>query len=550
MFSLIFTYYRKGIIRYFRRDTLAKSVTAFLFLFIILILALLTHFGFYFGFSYILKDNFFGEAISLYIIELFLLISSVLVFASAMVSGMVILFRADDGPILLASPRYALKPFLVFSRMFFSSLWPLLVIIIPALIAIVRVFPLSNVGFLLTLFSGVLLVFIAVLLAMLMLFTVSFILFSLRIFSKRHLLIVNTTIFFSFLGIIWLRFHAVNLADFFQARLLSRNVPDLTPILHQFDIFPSHVVTMVLYYSEHGEFIFSFASFIFLTLFACVLFLLFVFSTRHYLEYWQVAQENVGMISGPIKNMHGTPFIARATSAQVALLLKECILFVRNPKGMLWLGFILVIWGIQSASSFFLVHGLGVERVTEGKVPLIAGAFQFALVAYFMSMFALRFTFPSFSEEQKTAWVVRSSPLAISDIFTAKLYFFIILFCTIAVLFTALNVSIIGFSLVTTPLLFAMVIVSVITITVYALSLGALFPNNETDDPEVLSTTLPGLSFIALSLIYGGLGALVFREYALFGGWGFVTLFVGCSFLGTMYLIYVARMSLTNRYIA
>jgi hypothetical protein len=52
------------------------------------------------------------------------------------------------------------------------------------------------------------------------------------------------------------------------------------------------------------------------------------------------------------------------------------------------------------------------------------------------------------------------------------------------------------------------------------LVLGAIFPNFDTDDPEVLGTSLPGLAFVFGSLIYGGLGAGAYYYY-LSRGYGF-----------------------------
>jgi hypothetical protein len=45
------------------------------------------------------------------------------------------------------------------------------------------------------------------------------------------------------------------------------------------------------------------------------------------------------------------------------------------------------------------------------------------------------------------------------------------------------------------------------TVTLYGLALGALFPNFETDDPEILSTSFPGLTFIFTSVMYGAYAA-------------------------------------------
>ena len=46
-------------------------------------------------------------------------------------------------------------------------------------------------------------------------------------------------------------------------------------------------------------------------------------------------------------------------------------------------------------------------------------------------------------------------------------------------------------------------VTSVIFTVTLGLSLGSLFPNTETDDPEVISTSMPGLIFTGLILLYG-----------------------------------------------
>lgn len=517
MFSFLATYYRNGFRHYFRQNTLAKSLTFAAFLFVIGGFSVIVHEGFYYGFKYIVRDAFFGEAVSIYIIELFLLISSFLMFTSALVSGVVALYRDGEEGTVMASPSYALKPKLVLLRMFASSLWPLMVVIVPALLAIMRVFPLGVSGFVLALLASVLLVFIAVQAAMLVIFCTAAVLMAMRAFSRFSLLLSTLVIFLSLTLAIGGQFRSVDLVSFFQARLLSKSLPDLSPILEQFHLFPSHFVTMIIYYSEQG--ILSSGVLMLGGIFALAVFLLttFLLTTKSHLHYWQIAQEHSGSAGHSAAFFRFSGLLAKADAPKKALLVKEFILFIRNVRGMLWLCFILVIWGIQTAASVFMTYGLGSERVSGAALPSAAMAFQFALISYFVSMFALRFAFPSFSEERKSGWVVGSSPLLSTSVFRSKLYFFSVLFSFLAILFTILNASIVGLAPTMMPFLFALVCISVVTITTYALSLGALFPNTETDDPEVLSTTLPGLMFITVAVFYGGAGALVFRSYLATG---------------------------------
>jgi hypothetical protein len=117
--------------------------------------------------------------------------------------------------------------------------------------------------------------------------------------------------------------------------------------------------------------------------------------------------------------------------------------------------------------------------------------------------------FPSFSIEKKTAWILGSAPLNFKKIFFGKYLFYVVFFGAIGLLMSYINILVIG-----TPLLYALYsILLFITITTFivtlGLSLGAIFPNLETDDPEIISTSMSGLFFTAFSLIYGALGAWV-----------------------------------------
>lgn len=547
MFTFLATYYPKVIVRYFKQNSLAKILTASAFFVVIGGFAVLVHEGFYYGFLYVARDAFFGEALSFYLIELFLLASSFLMFASALVNGTVSLFRNNNDSMVMASPRYILKPVVVALRMFFTSLWPLLVIIIPALIAIVRVFPLSWVGFILALLGSVFLALISVLVALLIIFSVSVALNFFHIFLRSRLIFGITGFFLTLTLAIGNQFQSVDLVSFFQARLLEKGVPDFSPILDQFSLFPSHLVALIIYHGEQGVYLQSIVSFGYLAGITVFLATMFYFIVGRHLLYWQIAEEHSRASVTPM--LFGSA-LNRASSPNAALFFKEFVMFFRDVRGMLWLGFILLVWGIQTMSSYFLVHGLGGERVTGAELPFITTAIQYALITYFISMLALRFVFPTFSTEKHTGWIMESSPISLLKVFYTKLYFFSIIFSLLAFLFITLNTTITGITLATIYYFFVLVAVSTIFITTLALSLGAIFPNSETDDPEALSTTLPGLVLIICSLGYGGIGATVFyfylRDLAIMPLWIFVII----TFFVLYMIILFSKKSLNSQYVA
>ena len=82
-----------------------------------------------------------------------------------------------------------------------------------------------------------------------------------------------------------------------------------------------------------------------------------------------------------------------------------------------------------------------------------------------------------------------------------------------------------------------LLVVTIIFIVTLGLSLGALFPNTETDDSETISTSMPGLFFTALSLVYGSISAFILyrslltQDVSILGGCAVITLIFGAALL-------------------
>ncbi len=165
---------------------------------------------------------------------------------------------------------------------------------------------------------------------------------------------------------------------------------------------------------------------------------------------------------------------------------------------------------------------------------------QFVTGIFFISAFVLRFVFPTFGSERKSAWLLATAPIKMTRVYWAKLWFFTSIFTTLGILIVAINLSHYGVSFLSFGFSMIIFISSVIFIIVYGLSLGAIFPNFETDDPSALSTSLPGLGFIVGSLIYGTLGGfLLYKAYVVDVFW-WVFLFELMTLFGIVVLTRVA----------
>jgi Putative ATP-binding cassette len=190
-----------------------------------------------------------------------------------------------------------------------------------------------------------------------------------------------------------------------------------------------------------------------------------------------------------------------------ALFKKEALVSIRNPKGMLWFVFLLFIWFAQLGTNLILRHNLQTYETDMSQRLAMLQFLQFIIAVYFICSFTLRFVFPAFSLEKKTAWILASAPVNFKKIYTGKYLFYAAFFVAVGALMSYINVNILNLPFAYSfysMVLFVSVVIFIVTL---GLSMGAVFPNYETDDPEVISTSMPGLFFTALSLIYGSLGA-------------------------------------------
>jgi hypothetical protein len=535
MIATLLSYLRHATMRFFARHRLAKIATVSGFALALVFAMALMYALFSVGFMRIASDSYFAEVLVLYVVELFLLISGVLVFASALISGLFALFGGSGDPLVVSSPRFRWKLILMTTRVSLASTWPLAVVIVPALLALVRQFELSFAGFIIAFVASSAFVVSSALFALALLLAIGTLLERFNMFSRGNVAMCAGGLFALGVAYIWLEFRAVDLVTFFQARLVAKSLPDISPVFEQFSAYPSHLAALSTLASLREAYLPALAAtggLILLSIFA--LYSVSFFDGKRYLVLWQRAREGTGDMR--LLGKFGSGMLRAATSAHGAIFAKETIAFVRNMRGMLWLLFIILIWAIQSASSKIATRGLGSERVADGDVSLWLPMLEFGIILYFVAMFALRYAFPSFSAERRSAWLMGSAPLDLRSIFRAKLVFFAGLFTLIALLFAFFSVFAIGLSSFSGTLLLALVLIGAVTITLSALAIGAIFPNPDTDDPEYLSTTLPGLGFILLSLLYGAFGAYAFGGLLRADGTLLLAVFVLISFVVSVFL--------------
>lgn len=554
MISVFFRHNILSAVRYYKTKRVAKVVTTLLFLCVFLGIAISLFIFFRDGFLFIQSFPFLAPAVSLYVYELFFLIIGILVFVSALISGIFGFFKNEKIAWLMASPQYKTMPVYTLLKILLSSLWPLILIALPALLAIKEVFGLGVLAFFIMIISIIFLTAFAVFMAMVVLLGVSKLLYSLnsylseRTLTLRQIILGVSLIFLILVFFIWYYISRLDIVALFQPLNLQATVADVGLIVSQFRIFPSHFSALALFRFGQGSFTSGFLLIIPLLILCLTSGLIFWAFSFWYLPLWQTLQEGrfKARTRGLKASQQPTHFPRYLKGPQGALFEKEALTTYRNSKNVLWFGFILFIWIIQVVLNLALRADATRHGLEYGSLPAILQALQVITILYFISAFVLRFGFPSFSMEKKTFWIIFSAPINLVRLFWTKLIFYSVCFTLLGLLFGLANASILAIPFLQSILFLIIIITAVISVTTFGLGLGAIFPNFETDDPETLSTSLPGLFFILLSLIYGGFGAFSFYSLGISGSLIYFIMFEIVSLLLISLIILVATRKLPN----
>jgi ABC-2 type transport system permease protein len=226
---------------------------------------------------------------------------------------------------------------------------------------------------------------------------------------------------------------------------------------------------------------------------------------------------------------------------------KEAIMAIRDSRALLWFGFLLFIWLMQTSINLVLAHNLKQYQINQVFASSLTQVLQFVTAVYFICAFVLRFVFPSFSMEHRTIWILASAPINKEKIFWAKYGFYSLVFVVIGLILGYLNLLTLPLSIIYTGLMLLLFLVTIPFITALGLSLGALFPNYQTADPGVISTTLPGLAFIALSLLYGATGGLLIYYSLNRNSFSALVIFIVGSIVGAGLLLFLTPKLIKNR---
>lgn len=501
--------------KYFKTRPIPKVITTLLFLAVFVLLGVGIYNFFFSGFRYVYFgiEEEFRVPVLLFIYEVFLLVLAGVIVMSSLVSGVFNLFRDGRNDWVMSAPEYKTYPKLIFIKSLLSSTWPLLVIFLPVILAFNGVYHLGVGSLALMLISVVLLLFVTnattlsiVVLLGTLYFRISRKVRSIR-FHFRGFVIVLLAAIIANLAYVWKAVSNVDLVRMFRAEDADAVVTTAT-IGQYFSAFPTHPFALEIVSLQNGEWSQAFSAFSMLLLFAVVsTFIWWKLSVLFY-PLWQAFQEGNTRVDSVREGASASVRAYRFEGGpMLALFKKELLVSSRNWKSILWFSFLSFIWLVQIGASLILDKNIQRHAPDISATMAILQTLQFVIAAYFISSFTLRFVFPSFSVEKKTAWILGSSPLDFTKVFFGKYLFYVTFFSLFGLLMNYINVSILNVALEEIALSMLLLVSAIIFIVTLGMVLGAVFPNRETDDPEIISTSMPGLFFTALALMYSALCA-------------------------------------------
>jgi hypothetical protein len=521
MLRLFLSFQLKKIARFFESKTLAKVITSSLFLAVLLFLASGIYFFFYASFRYIgfVIEEELRLPITFFIYENFLLIISFVVLFSSLIFGIFHLFRGKNDSWLISSPGFTSFPHFVFLQNIVSSAWPIFIIFLPGMLAFVSFFTLPLFGFFAIVIAVALFLITIVSISLTSIVALSFLYYSLSkkiprlVFNFKGFVIFLFLSSSTFIYFLWGSLKNIDLVALFKAEDVSQ-VISLGEIGSYFRLLPSHPFAELLLGLQTKTDGMVASSLFALSVYSLFSFLIWYKVSKLYYPVWQRFQEG-GTTSQSSQNPFARKTFLFTGGQTLTLFKKEALVLGRNSKGLMWFSFLFLIWLAQIGSHVILERNIQKNTPDLTTSLVLLESFEFLIAVYFICAFTLRFVFPAFSMEKKLLWLLGSAPINFNRIFGSKLVFYIILFSSVGFLMNFISASVLAVPIdhaITTTVLFISTILLIVTL---GLSLGAIFPSHETDDPEIISTSMPGLFFTLLSLIYGSISTYVLYQSLL-----------------------------------
>jgi hypothetical protein len=520
MLSLFLKFELGKYAKYLRTRTLAKTITMVMFLGVFLFIGLGIYGFFVSGFRYIRVEAVedIQLALNLFLYEIFLIVLAGVGMFSALVSGIFNLFRGGNTTWVLSSSGYRFFPKMVFVKSILTTSLPLLIMFVPAVLALTKVYHLGVIPAIALLVSVLLFVTIINALTLLGILGVGYACYFVTRATRsasvtlRDIMIVVMLLVALIVTSLWKTVADVDLVHLFRAEDVT-SVLTVSTIGEHFRFLPTHPFALEILNWQIGDQRSALINLMTLGMIALVLTLLWWRISPSFYPLWQVLQDghSTKKEADTGKKSHWFSYHFNGGKT-LAVFKKEALISSRNWKGLLWFIFLALIWLTQIGANVIMGYNLQKYQPDITQKTILLQVIQFIIAIYFISSFTLRFVFPTFSVEKKTSWILGTAPLSFTKIFFGKYLFYTVFFVLLGLVMNSINTGILNLSF--THALYATVlfVVAIIFIITLGISMGALFPSTETDDPETISTSMSGLFFTAFALMYGALADFVLYD--------------------------------------
>ncbi|MFP4514563.1 MAG: putative ABC transporter permease subunit [Parcubacteria group bacterium] len=509
MFKEFFKYQKRILLRYFQENKVARISVSILMLVLIAFIAWGVFYAAKLGleFTQTEKDIFMNQIGPLYIYEILLVITGFLIFVSSTVFGLVNFFKAYKDNWIMASPKYKKMLWVNSFKAINHSTWAIVIISIPLLIAAGQIFNFSFLAVFLSVLAVLFFAIICSLLAIMIIFIFSIIMNQFKIKSFKVLVLLVSAVVVYMALFVWQKIINMNLEKVFQVDNIVN--PNLSLFLEYFSVFPSHYPAMVIFNFQiaNNMAAIKYVSILLLALF--IIFLIFKVLESKFLNIWQGFQE--GSFEAKREKKETNRHVLEGSfpkSAEAVIYKKELLTSLRSAKNFLWFSFLAILLFAQVGVITLL------DKYSSIGDGFVLGdnmiAVQLVIVLFFITAFIIRFVFPSFSQESDTSWIMGSAPIKMSKVFLTKFKLFTLVLILLGVLSLLLYIIPLEINLYLSLLLNFIVIISVATLSMFGLALGAIYINFETNDPNDLSTSAPGIIFMISALIYIALATYIF----------------------------------------
>jgi hypothetical protein len=509
MLKEFFKYQKRKSLRYFQENKVARISVAVLMLVIIVLIAWAVFYFTKLGleFTQTEKDLFMNQVGPLYIYEIFLLITGFLIFVSSAVFGLVNFFKGYKDNWIMASPKYRKMLWVNSFKAIDSSIWAIVIISVPLLIAAGQVFHFSFLAVFLSVLAILFFAVICSLLAIMIIFIFSILMNMVKLKNFKILVLLVSATVVTIAIFMWQKVINMNLEKIFQVDNIVN--PSLSLFADYFSVFPSHFPAMAILNFQIGDNISAVKYVIILLLALFIIILIFKLLESKFLYIWQSFQE--GSFEAKKEKKQTSKHLLEGSfpkSAEAVVYKKELLTSLRSSKNFLWFSFLAVLLFAQVGVITLL------DKYANIGDGFVLGdnmiAVQLAIVLFFITAFIVRFVFPSFSQESDTSWIMGSAPIKMSKVFYSKYKIFSLVLVLLGILSLLLYIIPLQINLFMSLVLSFVVLIAVLTLTMFGLALGAIYINFESNDPNELSTSAPGIIFMISALVYIALTTYLF----------------------------------------